>query len=496
MSKRIIWYLMNRLSHGLFFLVILFLLTACQFRNDTISTPTNQDLFATGSPSPSAISSPSPGPTSIPRPPEVSLMGLEVHREADLDFATQAGAHWLRRNALIWHDIEPEEGVRNWDVVERLEGELKTASENGQEVILIVRGTPIWAQMVPGYYCGPILPQKLHSFASFMRDAVARYSAPPYNVKYWELGNEPDVAPELVDPANQFGCWGDTQDEYYGGKYYAEMLKAVSPIIKSADPSAQVLIGGLLLDCDPQNPPETTPGSGNFRDCAPSRFLEGILLNEGGDHFDGISFHAYDHYLGLIGQYFNPGWHSSWDTNGPVSAKKIRYLRGLLDQFGHADKYLLNTETALICGSTGREEPCISEEFEITKAQYLVQSYADALANNLKANIWYSVRGWRGSGLVRDDQIKPAFNAYQFAAEKLDDVAFVRNIWEFPDIIGYEFLHEDELIWVLWASNEDSHRVRLPQQPLAIYDVFGESLPVNQELVITSAPIYVNLPAE
>ena len=38
-------------------------------------------------------------------------------------------------------------------------------------------------------------------------------------------------------------------DPYYGGGYYAEMLKIVYPQIKAADPEAQILIGGLLLFC-------------------------------------------------------------------------------------------------------------------------------------------------------------------------------------------------------------------------------------------------------
>jgi hypothetical protein len=39
----------------------------------------------------------------------------------------------------------------------------------------------------------------------------------------------------------------------FGGEYYGNMLKIVYPAIKSADPQAQVLVGGLLLDCDPVN---------------------------------------------------------------------------------------------------------------------------------------------------------------------------------------------------------------------------------------------------
>ena len=62
----------------------------------------------------------------------------------------------------------------------------------------------------------------LDAFAGFMRDLVARYSVPPYNIKYWEIWNEEDVDPSLVGPTSGFGCWGDATDPYYGGGGYAE----------------------------------------------------------------------------------------------------------------------------------------------------------------------------------------------------------------------------------------------------------------------------------
>ena len=51
---------------------------------------------------------------------------------------------------------------------------------------------------------------------------------------HWELGNEPDVDPDLVPPDSIFGCWGEISDrEYYGGKEYGNMLKLVYPAINS-----------------------------------------------------------------------------------------------------------------------------------------------------------------------------------------------------------------------------------------------------------------------
>ncbi len=211
-------------------------------------------------------------------------------------------------------------------------------------------------------------PDKLGAYADFLHDAVLRYSEPPFNVKFWELGNEPDVDPSLVNPDWRFGCWGEAGNAYYGGEYYAEMLKAVYPKIKKADEDAQVLVGGLLLDCDPINPPLVSTETGETKDCTPSLFLEGILKNGGGEYFDGVSFHAYDYYRGPD-KYDNYNWSSKWDVNGPVLSKKAEFLRDVLTANGYPDKPIFNTESGLLCGKHGQEPECLTNEFEVNQSQ-------------------------------------------------------------------------------------------------------------------------------
>ncbi len=422
-----------------------------------------------------------------------SPFGIEIADVNDIEPVFQSGAQLVRINALLWSQVESQEGVRDWSAVTSLEDELKIASEQGLRVILIVRGTPTWAQKVSGSYCGPITPEKLSAFTNFMAEAVTRYSPPPYNVGYWELGNEPDVDPALVPPDMVFGCWGEPADPYYGGEYYSEMLKSVYPQIKTSNPAAQVLIGGLLLNCDPLNPPETQAGSGSFSDCTSSKFLEGILKNDGGDYFDGVSFHAYDYYYETYGHYGNTNWDASWKTSGPVVVAKINYLHNLLDDYGYQEKYLMNTEVALLCGKTGSEQFCNEADFTNTKAIYLVQSYATALAEGLSANIWYSLRGWRGSGLVNKKyQPNIAYQAFQFSAAHLDGAAFEREISEYPSLKGYAFNHDGVQTWLLWALDDRVHSISLPDRPDAVFDMAGEPLSPDQQISITLAPVYID----
>jgi hypothetical protein len=424
--------------------------------------------------------------------PSSPVWGIELSaltKDAGLDLVKQAGAYWVRRNALLWSEIEPKEGERKWEAIAGLEGELQAAAAQGQQVILVVRSTPEWAQSTPGSKCSAPKAENLQAFASFLHEAVRRYSLPPYNVQYWEIGNEPDVAPELISGDSPFGCWGKTGDPNYGGSDYAQILKAVYPQIKSANPQAQVLVGGLLLDCDPRNPPASASGP---KDCTPSRYLEGILANGGGDYFDGISFHAYDYYGQQLATYGNSNWGSAWDGNGPVLTTKAEYLRSLLDQYKVKGKYLLNTELALLCGRDGSEPICQSRDFLLSKSYYLAEAYAAAIADQLTANVWYSLTGWRGSGLV-DSSMQPnqAYQALQTSSAQLGGAGYKGLLSDFPSIKGYIFERNGMPLWLIWSADGGEHDISLPAAPTSLTDVFGNSLPGSQQLKVTAAPLYV-----
>lgn len=442
----------------------------------------------------------SPTAPAVPRPtatglaPQLSLvptepipgMELNIIFDRQLALAVEAGAYWIRRNAILWSDVERSEGKLNWSVMLNLEKEMALASSQGAQMVMIVRSTPQWAQKLPGVDCGPILPEKLPAFARFMSELVRRYSVPPYNVLYWELGNEPDIDPTLIAKDSPFGCWGDASDPYYGGGQYAEMLKAVYPKIKEANPQAQVLVGGLLLDCDPINPPEN-------KDCTPSRYLEGILKNGGGDFFDGVSYHAYDYYSGPQ-NYGNLNWNSSMETYGPALVPKARYLRSVLNANGFPGKFLMNTEAGLVCGRDGSEPMCQTDEFEQTKASYAAQTNVIGLAENLRGNLWYSLTGWRGTALIDQNQKPlPAYQAYKTSASQILKARFVREITDFPGVRGFELDREGLRVWFLLSGDGQPHTISLPGQPDAILDLFGADMPVSTEVTVTGMPIYVIL---
>ena len=422
-------------------------------------------------------------------PVQMPKIGVETHdltKIGRLDQIQLSGVHWIRYNGLLWSMVEPIEGERNWEAVAQFERGLREISSRGINLILVVRSTPTWAQKLIGNYCGPVRSDKLDAFAKFMGDLVARYSIPPYNIKYWEIGNEPDIDPNLVPPDSLMGCWGNDQDVYYGGGYYAEMLKRIYPMIKIVDPEAQLMIGGLLLDCDPANPP---PG----KECKSSLFLEGILEEGGALDFDIVSFHGYPLYNGTLqsDEYF-----PAWQERGGVVMGKINFLREVLAKYG-ITKPLMHTESALLCPEWNKLlcNPPVDDFYE-KQADYLVRLYIRNWAADIYGTIWYQFEGpgWRYSGLVNaDDSPRPAYTALKYLTNELDQSVFNRTVTQYSYLQGYEFIKYSMNVWVLWAADENVHTIELPNNTLNVYDKYGNPIIPKDRKISVLSPIYVEL---
>jgi hypothetical protein len=455
--------------------------------------PTDSPLPPSATPAPTATATASPSPTATatasptPTPTQPPIYGAEMNRispERGLDLARPAGLYWLRYKGQRWANVEASWGTYDWAQVSDVEAQLQAAFQAGLKTILIVRHTPEWAQTVPGSFCSAPRPEALQDLAAFLAEAVERYKDPPYGVKYWELGNEPDVDPMLVPPDSGFGCWGDEQDPYYGGEYYGQMLQVVYPAIKAADPEAQVLIGGLLLDRDPTVDEHTNP---------PAHFLEGILRGGGGDFFDIVSFHSYVSYDGQLHD-----WQTippTWAQRGGTLAGKVDFLREVLAKYGY-DKPLMLTETGILCRKCPSPAP---EDFLLAQAAYLPRLYTQSMALELQAVIWYTLNGpgWRETGLLdADQQPRPAYEALMALTTRLANVDYLGPLEQFPGLEGYAFRRRDGQgeVWVLWAPEDSEVSIELPPGLQQAYDLGGQPLSLpDGSLSVGFAPVYLEV---
>jgi hypothetical protein len=370
--------------------------------------------------------------------PSGTVFGVEmlsITPNRNLDGVVDIGASYVRRNGLLWKEIEPVEGGGyNWNApsVKQLEQEFINASERKLTPILIVRAAPAWA-VGNGRECSPILPSKYVAFANFLAAAVQRYSNPPYNVQHWELYNEPDVN---ASGDTIFGCWLEG-DPVASGRAYGAMLNVVYPRVKAVNPNVQVLNGGLAL-IRPYNPQTGADSQ--------ARFMEGVFEAGAGRSFDILNFHSYCYY-----QY--DGNADGEDNRGQpcINDWKAPYLRDMMRRYNVPEKPLINTETALLCFEATAD--CFQKQ-----ADFVGRQYARALKDRLYAQIWYiyDLDSFRNTGLVDPNNPttpRPAYTAYKHAATQLRDAQFVGALDGQPaGVVGYRFQQGPGTLIMVWSN--------------------------------------------
>lgn len=402
------------------------------------------------------------------------------------------GTRWVRFHRLSWREVQPDEGgPYDWSGLSTFEDELRSTRQAGMIPVVLIHHSPLWATInEPGPTdCGAIRVDKLPAFATFMRAAVNRYKQTEFGVHYWELFNEPDVDPGLVPADQSFGCWGDIDDPYYGGRHYGEMLKVVTPAIRAADPSAKVITGGLLLAR-----PVPNPGEGH-----PERFLEGILAAGAAPHFDMVAYHAYPSYVGINFDYDQMP--SPWQSLGGWTLGKARFLRQTMANFGVSKPLFLN-ETALNCNPNYYGcDPAPPQFFE-AQANFLVRTFTRGRSEDIQGFIWYTLDGpgWRDVGLLDADyNLRPAYTAYQQLVNHTNRSRFEAPVDYGSDVEAYSFIRQSDRVHVAWSTDTISDTIYVPQSEfLAAYDREGSPLlPIavgtDYQFSVGFSPIYLHL---
>ena len=435
-----------------------------------------------------------------PAPPTIFGMGVNEASSGTVARLQDTQSSWTRLPGIDCVQIEPTEGARNWSAVAAEEQHLIALAQAGVKVSLIFNRAPLWAQRIANQYCGPVKPDKYPAMRLFVRDLVNRYSAPPYNVEYFEFWNEPDAPFNTngVETGLPVLAIRETPDPYFNGREYGTALAAAYDAAKAANQNVKFMVGGLLMDCGPG--PILDPK--RQIDCPVSRnFLEGLLITAGGK-FDGVSFHAYDVTLFpvALGKYGGgEGWQSLWNTTGPVLIAKSRHVKNRLSAAGDSGKFLINTEVALVAfGSSGGT--FAQPERELTKAYYVPQSYAAAVSEGLIGNIWYDLNGWLGSGLITASGSETdAYKALKIARNKLANVRSLgpvtpADLGGATNVLGFKFNRGDRKVWVVWSKDGASHTANFATAPLEIVDALGAAQSTGTSLPITIKPLYIEWP--
>jgi hypothetical protein len=380
--------------------------------------------------------------------PPSSIMGIQMYpdhmEQAAVDKAALSGARWVRF-PLSWFIYERQnttpENYWWWPEFGDILAELSAKNIN---VILTFDGNPTWAATYRG---GRIDKVPLSELVDFVKAAVAHYSAPPYNVKYWEFYNEPDNGSALY-AEDGWGYWGRWPADY------AALLQAVYGPIKAVDPEAQVVFGGIAYD-------NWESDGGPFIE----NFVDGVLQAGGGQYFDIMNFHYY------------PGFDWRWNLYGHDIIGKVNYLRDKLAQYSVSKPF--------VCTETSKWSEGYGSTPDL-QARYVPQVYARSMAVDLKAAIWLklvdsdSLTSWKYGLLEPDLTPKPAYFAYQVASQQLAPSDYIRTWTESEtgsdDVEAYEFLYLDDETHVLvaWVNDDLQQPLSVQTLELVRVDKYGD----------------------
>jgi hypothetical protein len=367
------------------------------------------------------------------------LFGVQIYAAdpGSIDRMSEIGTAWVRL-PLSWYYIEPENSTpENYSWSVSFEEQLAALSARHIQVILLFGDNPSWAAT---YLNGPIDLVDISELTEFMQAVVARYSQPPYNVKYWEMYNEPDNGSAWAAEQGA-GFFGHTPEAY------VDILEAVYQPIKAIDPEAKVLLGGLAYDAWPEPFVED--------------FLDQVLIGGGAAYFDLMNFHYY------------LAFRANWEPYGHDILGKLAYLRDKMADYG-VNKPIVCTETGWFTNpdAGGSDE---------VQSRYVVQGFVRSMTTDLYPVIWFTLldsdpRNWGLLDIYLNP--KPSYYAYQTLTNQLSRADYVGELGseETSSILveAYEFATPaGHTIIVAWVDDVTTVKLAYPAPQVIVVDKFG-----------------------
>jgi hypothetical protein len=392
-------------------------------------------------------------PTAMP----VYGMHLEVFLTdtQTIQYAQAAGMHWMHTR-IKWADVEPENTTPEYYHWADYDARLQAAANAGFNNIAILLCNPSWAATLPG---GNIDKVPLSEFTEFVAATVTRYKDPPYNVKYWEIYNEPDNTWLKYAQLDWWGNWG------HDAAGYVQILQAAYNTIKSIDPQAQVLLGGLAYDWFTD---DTPPGP------FARSFLADVLALGGDNYFDILSFHYY------------PLYNWRWDSQGPGLRGKAHELRATMHAHSVV-KPLAVTETGWPYEGSQWN---LSDPQHVLQPRFVAKPYIEALMmGDMPFVIWFPFRdhdpGYTNGFMDYYGNVRQAYQALLTLTDQLADMSYERLLLPAEgaaaDVEGYLFagVGGQPKLYTVWTLTDTPHPVSIPAQEVQRTDHLGATITLH-----------------
>jgi len=358
-----------------------------------------------------------------------------------------------------WGNIEKTKGKYDWSKLDQM---IQDTNDADMEAMITVRSFNQWDQGVPGLSPEHFLyPKDINAYLKFLNTFVERYDGDGINdapnspvVDYWQIENEVNG-----------NFWSDTPENF------AKLLTQAYQTVKSANPDAKVVIGGV-----------SSPKGFDYY----IKILKSLTQK---------SFDIFDlHWYGYAGEYIAM---TNMGTTDDFKNFMVE-LKDTLAQYRYEDVPIWMSETGThggvnVVNQTGGLLP---QQDEKDQAIELVKRYVYFIdvvmwfkmtETHQTGNVGTSNGYFENTGLINNplnsdglSHKKLAYYAYKKMTEILDgsDWDNIEIIQESGGIYIYKFIKNNKPIWVAWNENDNERQITI------------SNLDFNEVLVTETIPKY------
>ncbi|NLN75457.1 MAG: glycoside hydrolase family 5 protein [Armatimonadetes bacterium] len=356
----------------------------------------------------------------------------------------------LVRHTLYWNLMETTDkaGLYDTKYLPQWDKLVDDCRKEGICLVGVVHGDPpgvSYSDRLAGY----------ERYARFMADMASRYPS----VIYWELFNEMDAGFTCLFGAN------DSVPMVERGKQYTQMLKIVYPAIKSANPAAWVLCGGMTDTAD---------------------FPRGIYQGGGKRFFDIMNIHTYGAPFSL------------------AFVERGQNVRKIMAEFDDENKPLWNTEFGLdagnVVGAWGYPHDWNPAQDDATAfdAKQL-EDYRTSLEKNTELGLFNKTLPYQfQAGNERDDDGEIKTKASLPSGMTIDDYGYGIVRRDMSPRPTYKWLLESQLNSAILRKPATTVNVfvptKIPMRPVGYeYKEVAGGIEIQRVVVDSLVPTSINL---
>lgn len=380
------------------------------------------------------------------------------------------GIRWIRRD-ITWENIEKIRGVFDFSEIDTV---VNRDIGSGTNVLGILDYSNLLYIKNPNATTS-YPPDTLEYFGNYVTQTVTHFKG---RINVWEIWNEP----------NGPTFWKPQPNPREFGKLVLEAAQK----IRAADPSAKIMLGGMVGNSDPV-----------FFSLRPWGFLEDLLriYPDIVKYIDIYAIHPY-----TLLQSPSPEDGTFLIKIGYIDM--LKNFKTVLNKYGAETKQIWATELGW---HTAVQAPIFKGVSETLQGAYMVRACVLALSLEIQKVFPYTYCDGEGDLTQSEAHFgmfyykphpaenepylpKPAYYAYKTMFEQLNATHFTEDLRQGMNLSSQIYAYQFENVIVAWTTASSGKSIQLKNIPVRVIQMDGtESVPASAEISLSQNPCYIRI---